>query len=156
VPVVDEIEFTVGSYDAVAEVLRRLTAKHAGWVNIRPMVEPEDLPDPPVGLLAVFTKPVTPLPVGTWTAPALRRGQVRPARLGVLHPANAKVVPRLRQAGVTAPDSWRLVQDNARRGVVADVPADEDPHLVLTWLVGAISELSPLPFEGRLRASVHH
>jgi hypothetical protein len=154
-PVVDEIEFTVGAGEAVAEVLRNLAAERAGWVNVRPIVEAADLPDPPVGLLAIFTKPIAPLPIGTWMAPVERRGTVRPARLGVMHPANTRVVPRLREAGVVAPSSWRLVQDNARRGVVVDVPADEDPMLVVTWLVGAIAELSPVPFGGNLRATVH-
>jgi hypothetical protein len=154
-PVINEIEFTVGAGDAVIEVLRTLAAERSGWVNVRPVVDADDLPDPPIGLLAIFTKPITPLPMGTWMAPVERRGVVRPARLGVLHPANAKVVPRLREAGVVAPPTWRLVQDNARRGVVVDVPADEDPALVLTWLVGAIAELSPVPFGGNLRATVH-
>jgi hypothetical protein len=155
VPVVDEIEFTVGAYDVVSEAVRQLADERQGWVNVRPLVDAEDLPDPPVGLLAVFTKPMTPLPMGTWMAPSERRGRLRPARLGVLHPVSARVVPRLREAGVIAPSTWRLLQDNARRGVVLEVPPDEDPSVMLTWLVGAISELSPVAFDGRLRASVH-
>ena len=150
------LEFTLDDRGAVVDLMRELAARHHGWVNVQPLVEPDQLPAPTGGIvLGWITGGLPPLPIGTWIAPQVRRGQVRPASLGLAHNANAKVARRLVAAGLAAPPGWKMVQDNARRGLVCEIPADAEVAGVLDWLLRAMVELSSIPTVVDYRATVH-
>ena len=150
------VEFTLDDRGAVIDLMRELAARRHGWVNVQPLVEPEQMPAPTGGIvLGWLTGGLPPLPIGTWIAPRVRRGQLRPGSLGLAHNANAKVARRLVAAGIVTPPGWRAVQDNARRGVVLEVPADTDPEAVLDWLLRAMEHLSDIDCFGDYRATVH-
>jgi hypothetical protein len=139
--------------------MEELAASGRGWVNVRPDVDPGEVPDPPSAPALVqwlFTNPAPPLPVGTWTAPPLRRGTPGAATVGLAHPCNARVAARLADAGFAIPADWRLVQDNARRGLVVRVAPDTAPAVALDWLLGAMAALSPVDPAGQFTAEVHH
>ena len=91
------------------------------------------------------------VPMGTWVVAT----DGAPASVGISHGVREKAMPRLRAAGVVAPARWKLVQDNARRGLVARIPSDEAPEEVLAWLMGAIDELCPVPLTGHWLAELH-
>jgi len=151
------IEFAFGDRDAVVAAMDDLAARHQGWVTIQPLVDIEDMPQPSGGpLTGWLTGGLPPLPIGTWTAPEIRRGRERPGSVGLAHPANARVARRLVDAGVVMPATWQAVQDNARRGVVLKVPPDAPRHEILAWLLDAMVELTPIDTTGEFRASIHH
>lgn len=150
------VEFTLTDRGAVIDLMRELAARRHGWVNVQPLVEPDELPAPTGGIvLGWLTGGLPPLPVGTWIAPRVRRGQTRPGSVGLAHNANAKVARRLVEAGLAAPAGWKMVQDNARRGLVCQVPADADVATVLDWLLRAMVELSAIDTGDEYRATVH-
>ena len=151
----DNIEFTLDDRHAVIAAMDELRANRRGWVTIQPLVHADEMPQQTGGpVTGWLTGGLPPLPVGTWTAPVQRRKHLRPGSLGLAHPANAKVARRLVDAGVVAPQGWRAVQDNARRGVVLKVPADTPSVDILDWLMPAIVELTPIDTTGEFRATV--
>ena len=150
------IEFNIDDRTEVVDVMRQLADARHGWVNIQPIVEAERLPPPPAGFFSGWlTGGLPPLPIATWMAPQEKRGALRPGSAGLAHNANAKVARRLVAAGIVTPPGWRAVQDNARRGVVLEVPADTDPEAVLDWLLRAMEHLSDIDCFGDYRATVH-
>lgn len=150
------VEFTLAERGPVLDLMRELAARRHGWVNIQPLVEADQLPAPTGGIvLGWLTGGLPPLPVGTWIAPRVRRGQVRPGSLGLAHNANAKVARRLVEAGLAAPAGWRMVQDNARRGLVVEIPADTEVATILDWLLRAMVTLSTIDTGDEYRATVH-
>ena len=150
------VEFTLTDRGAVVDLMRELAARRHGWVNVQPLVEPDRMPAPTGGIvLGWITGGLPPLPIGTWIAPRVRRGQLRPGSVGLAHNANAKVARRLVEAGLAAPEGWKMVQDNARRGLVCEVPADTDVAFVLDWVLRAMVELSPVDTGDEYRATVH-
>ncbi len=153
---VQHIEFTFDDRDAVIDAMRELVARRAGWVNIQPIVDQERLPAPPTGIISGWlTGGLPPLPIGTFMAPEMRRGQLRHGSIGLAHNANAKVARRLVEAGIVAPEGWHAVQDNARRGVVLNVPPDADAAVVLDWILRSIEELATVPTDRTYRATTH-
>jgi len=150
------VEFTLGDRSAVVDLMRELAARRHGWVNVQPTVTIDELPAPTGGIVTGWlTGGLPPLPVGTWIAPRSRRGKVRPGSVGVAHNANAKVARRLVDAGLAAPPGWRMVQDNARRGLVCEVPADAEVAAILDWLLRVMVELSRIDTGDEYRATVH-
>jgi hypothetical protein len=153
---IEHIEFTFDERDAVVAAMGDLVSRHTGWVNIQPIVDPERLPAPPSGLISGWlTGGLPPLPIGTFMAPVVKRGETTHGSVGLAHNANAKVARRLVEAGIMAPDGWRAVQDNARRGVVIQVPPDTDPAVVLDWILRSIEELASVPTDRTYRATIH-
>lgn len=151
------IEFELTERTPVVAAMEDLAAQHRGWVTVQPLVHAEEIPETRSGPLSGWlTGGLPPLPIGTWTAPELRRGRLRPGSVGLAHPANARVARRLVDAGVVMPGSWRAVQDNARRGVVLRTPPETPPGEILDWMLAAIVELTPIDTTGEFRATVHH
>lgn len=148
------IDFTTDDRSLVEQAMAERSAAGAGWLNLRPLVEEEDLPPPP-GLASLFSAKGPPLPIATWVpgTPGRRVGPTL-ATVGIVHPVGRKVATRLVEAGLRPPVTWRGRQDNPRRGLVVEVPADEDPAVVLDWLLRCMLELSPLPLAGEWRAEV--
>lgn len=151
-----QVEFTLDERDEVLAAMGELAASHRGWVNIQPLVEAADMPEQRTGLISGWlTGGLPPLPVGTWTAPTMRRGTPQPSSIGLGHGANAKVATRLVDAGVVMPATWKAVQDNARRGVVLKVPPTAPVTDVLDWILGAIVALTTMDTTGEYRATFH-
>lgn len=151
----EQVDFTTDDVAGVVGAMAELAAAGGGWVNVRPVMEQEDLPPPP-GWTSLFSaRSPTVLPVATWVAGVPRRdGSREPATIGIQHPVGRKVATRLVEAGLRPPATWRGRQDNPRRGLVVEVPADEDPAVVLDWLLRVVQELSPVPLTGDWRAQV--
>lgn len=149
------IDFTTDERSVVLAAMADLVTAGAGWLNLRPLVEQEDLPPPP-GLASLFSAKGPPLPIATWVPAPRRDGTATgPASVGLQHPVGRKVATRLVEAGLRPPATWRGRQDNPRRGLVVEVPADEDPAVVLDWLLRTMVELSPMPLAGEWRAEVY-
>lgn len=134
--------------------MRTLAVNRDGWVNIKPLVDEDKLPDRPGGF-GIFSGGLPALPIGTWMPPEERRGKLRPGSIGLQHPVSRKVASRLVGAGVIAPPEWKGVQDNARRGVVIEVPETAEAEQILDWILGAIIELSPIELEDLFAADIH-
>jgi hypothetical protein len=139
--------------DDTAELEQLLAAlPDGGWVNIEPIVDDGDLDDlranAPHPLLRIFSAKGRPIPFGTVVA------QEEELAVGLEHSRGARVVPELRELGITAPAGWRQQQDHAKRGVVYAVPRDENPALVLGWILASATALSDVPIRGRWSAMV--
>jgi hypothetical protein len=150
----EQIEFRYDEWEPVLERMAELTRSGNGWINLFPETGEDDLAEPPEagslfgGLLGSRSPAV---PMGTWVA----RTDKAPASVGVSHRAREKVVPRLVDAGVVAPEGWRLVQDNPRRGLVVRLPEDATPEEILAWLMSAVDELCPVVITGHWLAEIH-
>lgn len=151
----EEIEFRRDRLGAVLARMAAIRTASSGWVNVRPVVEPEDIPPPP-GLFSIFGGSIHKVPTGTWMPGKVERsGSEGETRIGLQHSSGPHVVARLRELGLALPDGWRVVQDHPRRGLVAKVPADADDAAMLRWLVRAADALCAVPHTGRWRADVY-
>src|SRR4051812_36364882 len=103
---------------AIVDIIRAL-ADGSGWVNVRPDVDPDDVPQQPSGMgLFSARGPIVPLGTISPSGP-VKRGVPR-VSLGLLHGLGRKAVPALAEAGVAVDPAWRLLQDHPRRGLVID------------------------------------
>ena len=133
-----------------------LVARGAGWINLEPIVEEEDLPMKP-GPFAFLGGSTHEVPTVTWVpgpARARRRNQAHHGGPAARRSA-ARVAWKLRDRGLPVPEGWRVTQDHPRRGLVASVPAGADNGAVMGWLLEAAQALCAVPATGRWRASVH-
>jgi hypothetical protein len=150
----EQIEFRYDEWEPVLERMNELSREGTGWINLFPETVDEEIDRPPSGSSVfgtLFRNQAPEVPLGTWTA----RTDKAPASVGISHAVRQKVAPTLVQAGIVAPTTWRLVQDNARRGIVVRVPDDEQPEQVLSWLMSAIDELCPVQITGQWLAEIH-
>lgn len=156
---VEVVECTADDLGAVAVVLEELTAAGAGWVNVDPeaALDPQDLP-PPRGFLTYRLGARGPdIPRATWTAPSGRSA----ANVGIHHAAGVRANDQLRDAGRPVPDTWRLLQDHPKRGLVLAVPTPTGPDALAThegtlrWLLAATTALSRVPLTGFWAAEIH-
>jgi hypothetical protein len=53
------------------------------------------------------------------------------------------------------PDGWYVIQDNPRRGFVAQVPDTVPDADVLDWLLRAAAVLAAVPLSGDWRVMIH-
>lgn len=114
----------------VTPLLEHLGA--AAYVNLHPGVDAD--PAPPQRPLAnLFASRGPRVPLGTWT----------PGELGLQHAAGQRVVRFLAERGVEVPETWYVVEDHPRRGLVVRT-YDTPPEEVLTWLVRAMTATCPL------------
>lgn len=153
----EQLDITSDDRTGLVRVLAEVTAAGHGWINVRPVLDPDELPERPSITSAIFSaKAPLPLPVGTWVpGPLDRDGRPGPGSLGVAHPVGKKVATRLVDAGLRPPADWRGVQDNPRRGLVVEVPPGTDAGTIVDWLLAAIDELSPVALAGDWRVDVH-
>src|SRR5687768_2931767 len=140
------IEWTDDDVTPVAAVVAELQRAGAGWVNLDPAVAPADLPPPRGGLSALLSSRGPDVPRVTWVV-AKPPGS---ASVGIHHGAGSRARSVLAQFGLDVPPSVRVVQDHARRGLVAEVAGDQHTP-VLEWLVAAATALSTVPLTGRWR-----
>ena len=132
-----------------------LADAHAGWINLQPDVDVDDVPDTgsPFGRLLTATGP--PVPLGSWVPGAPRRGGADAISLGLQHPGGRRAVWRLRDAGIAVPTAWKVLSDHPRRGLVLSLPDGTDPANALEWLVRAAVELTDMALPDVWRAAIY-
>ena len=81
---------------------------------------------------------------------------MRPAQIGLEHGTGPKALERLAEIGVGLPERWVTRQDHAKHGIVAELPADEDPSVVITWLIVAATVLRTVVEPGEHWIAVVH
>ena len=150
----EEIEFSADRTDDVVARMQTVAVSGSGWINLRPVVDPEDEPEPP-GLFAIFGGSPHKVPLATWM-PGRAREEADPPEttVGLQHAAGPRVARRLAEAGLPLPDGWRVTQDHPRRGLVAKVPPG-DEAAVLAWMLRACRTVTAVPLTERWRVSVH-
>ena len=93
--------------------------------------------------------------MATWI-PSARGRKPRPAQIGLAHGTGPKALDRLNELGVGLPAGWVKRQDHAKHGIVAELPAGEDPNRVITWLVVAATVLRTVVEPGHEWAALVH
>jgi hypothetical protein len=114
----------------------------AVFANLVPGVDEEEVPQRSL-LGQVFGNSGPVVPFATWT----------PGEIGLQHATGPRVVRTLEERGVPVPETWYVVSDHPKRGVVLRTyaaPVEE----VLGWLVRAATVLCPLPITGPWLAQV--
>ena len=108
----------------------------AGWVNLEPAVEVDDVAAAGSSTFSLFSGRGPIVPLGTWTpATTQSRGRREPAMLGLQHPAGSKAKPLLAELGHPVPEGWTVVQDHVRKGLVVALPETVDAAEALAWLL---------------------
>lgn len=149
------VDFRASRPAAVVAIMDQLAAVHAGWLNLQPDVDVEDVADTSTPLTRLLTAKGPPVPLGSWVPGAERRGGVEPTSLGLQHPGGRKAVWRLRDSGVAVPEGWRVLGDHPRRGLVLSLPPDADHTATIDWLVRAAVALTDLVLPDGWRAAVY-
>ena len=152
---VEEIVVRPDDPGPLIERMADLASAHGGWVNLQPAMRDEDAPPPARGLAIFLGSPGPPVPVCTWVPGAMGRRGAAPDQIGVQHGLGSRVLGRLAEGGCPLPAGWRWRQDNARRGLVVELPVGTLPAEVVAWLVAAGRLLSTVPLAGPWRAIVH-
>jgi len=152
---VETVEFRVEDPAAVVRAMDAIADAHDGWVNLHPVLRPEDEPPPRQGITTLLAGPVHDVPVCTWVAGTVSRRGLQDDRVGLQHARGERVRLRLAAGGVAIPDDWRLVQDHPRRGLVLALAPDTPHGVVVAWLLEAAAVLSALRLSGDWRAEIH-
>ena len=134
--------------------MTRLDAAGRGWINLSPEA-PDDAEGPGSGMFSFFSARGPAVPLCTWVAAHQRRGNRRPAQLGIQHPTGTRTAARLDSLGRGVPTGWRVSQDHPRRGLVIDVALDEPDAAVLAWLLDAGDALCGVDVTGAWLADVY-
>jgi hypothetical protein len=148
-----EVMFTV---DDLVDLLERMDglADGSGWMVLDAAVDEDDLPPPPA-FAGIFSAKGPDVPEVSWVPGAPGGRRVEPLSIGIRHGAGPKVKASLAEAGHPVPEGWYVVQDNPRRGLVAQVPATETNADVLDWLLRAAAILANVPLSGTWRARIY-
>lgn len=141
--------------EPVLRVMRELAPTGAGWINLEPDVDQDDLPPAAGGLFQVFSASSRQVPLCTWSPPE-PRAKYPYVSLGLQHGLGVGAAKYLaRDVGLARDPRWRVLTDQPRRGTVVAVPVDDDFDEVLLWLLAAGTALCPAPFGGRWHAAVY-
>ncbi len=182
---IEQLDFTPDALEPVLDQMRAIGRARDGWINVRPIPLSDKTDEqltrftstPPVAPVGLFARWRLVLIEGTWVPGKLGRNGVEDASVGLSHPAGRFAIRQLRDAGVPLPDTWRVVVDHARRGLVLSVPdhpgsgpteswtgssagpatsdASAAVEVVLGWLLAAGAALGPDQVTGRWRAELH-
>lgn len=129
----------------LADRMDLLSTVGRGWINVVPQI-PEDIDVPPTpGILAIFNKRGPAVPLGTWTASKLTNRGAEPSEVGVQHGAGRKVREELDGTAGAVPETWRMLQDHPRRGLVAQPAPGTSNIEIATWLFGVLGALCRVP-----------
>jgi hypothetical protein len=148
-----EVMFSVDDVDDVVERMDAL-ADGSGWIVFDAAVNEDDLPPPPA-FAGLFSAKGPDVPELSWVPGERGKRRVEPLTIGIRHGAGPKVKLKLIELGHPIPEGWYVVQDNPRRGLVAQVPDTESTAAVLDWLLGAASILANVPLSGNWRAKIY-
>lgn len=135
----------------VLAAMGELARAARGWINLQPAVQADDVPAPPSLIERIFSARGPAVPIGTWVP---GEGS-QPASLGVQHGLGTKAEGRIVAAGIRGPATWRLRQDNPRRGLVVELPADESVETILGWLLEVLECVTDRKLTGQWRASIY-
>lgn len=151
----EQIEFTHEDWSAVVKRAMDLSDARRGWINLYPEVEDDEgfarEGAPVIGLAAMFRTFGPTVPSATWVFATSRE----PATIGIQHNLRSKVLPRLRENNIYAPEGTVRMQDNGRRGLVLRLPAATTVEVVLAYLMASVDDLCPLQLTGGWLAEVH-
>ena len=138
--------------------MRDLSARGdgAGWINIGPaLTDAQQQLVPEQSILGSWFSARGPIvPMATWTPPS-SGSRPRPVSIGVDHGVGPKALERLREAGLPLPAGWRKLQDNAKRGIVVEVPERVENRTVIDWLVSACWSLCGIDIDDHWSAVVN-
>lgn len=156
---ITEIHFHRDEYDEVSAAMERLSTRGdgEGWINLHPELTDEEfatLPDR-TGMAAWFSGRGPAMAMATWM-PAASGSRPRPAQIGLEHGTGPKALDRLAEMGAPLPDRWLKRQDHAKHGIVAELPSDADPAVVITWLIVAGTLLHTLVEPGESWIALVH
>lgn len=151
----DVFEFDPDAPIAVVGRMRELAASRAGWVNMQPLVDEEDIPQTSVGLLGWISAKGPAVPTATWVPGELKRSGIDPDSIGLQHRGGPRARVTLAEAGTPIPAGWKILADHPKRGLVLELPDATDPDIVVDWLVRAAKALSTMPLPDRWVAAVH-
>lgn len=147
------IEFDEQHRGPVVARMAAMAGNRQGWVNLTPGLDVDFPPAQRSVLANLFGARGPDVPLATWASPA--KGDREPSTVGIQHGQGPRIVGRLAEAGLSVPESWRLLQDHPKRGLVYAVPATVDEaelDSVLDWLLRAAGTLCPIPRTGEWRA----
>ncbi len=147
------IEFAGTERAEVLGEMRTLAADRAGWVNLSPHIDPDQMP-PRGGNPGVFSSRGPLVPLATWVPGPAGGRKAAPSSIGLQHPIGTKAVPTLRELGLVAPDGYRVVADHPRRGLVLEASEPGDVEAVLDFMIRATGGTCPLEFDGRWVAGI--
>jgi hypothetical protein len=153
---VREIEITSADSPSVLAEMARLAEARAGWINILPGVDEDELADEGGRSVfsAVFGGSSPPVAMGSWFPPGSGRRGVDGATVGVMHPTGPLAVRRLVEAGVPLPDGWRVRQDHPRRGLIVEPTPGTPDRTVLDWVLRSTATLTTATLTGTWQARV--
>lgn len=149
-------EVVVVPLDDVATLTRLLVEVRTsgGWVNVVPeLPKGTEVPATPSSL-AVFSKRGPAVPLATWTPEASGR-RAEPATVGVQHGVGSALAKRLSGTAAEVPDTWRVVGDHPKRGLVVQVPPDAGDTAVAAWLLHVVDLASIIPHTGRAQVLLY-
>ena len=149
----ETIEFDESDRSAVLAAMATL-ADGSGWINLQPVVDPDDLPPQGSVLFGLFSARGPVLPLCTWTPPGLSKRETY-VSLGVQHSTGTKAAARLADRGVPIDERWRVLRDSPKGGLVVAAPADHPNETILDWLLRAGAAVCPAQTHGRWVAFVY-
>ena len=149
----EEVLFNVDDVVGIVQQMDEL-ADGTGWLVLDGAVHEDDMPPAP-GILGLFAAKGPEAPELSWVPPAPGGRRVEPVSIGIRHAAGPKAKRRLAEAGHPVPDGWFVVQDNPKRGLVAQVRDGSTNAEVLDWLLQAAAILATVPLTGTWRARVY-
>jgi hypothetical protein len=149
----EELLFTVGELDRILELMEELR-DGSGWLVLDGAVHQDDMPPAP-GILGLFSAKGPEAPELSWVPGEPGGRRVEPLSIGIRHAAGPKAKRRLAEAGHPVPEGWFVVQDNPKRGLVAQVRDGSTAPEVLDWLLRAAAILATVPLTGTWRARVY-
>lgn len=156
---ITELPFHRDEHDEVVAAMRRLAARGdgRGWINLQPALSEDEynrVPDRS-GLGAWFSGRGPAVATATWTPPTTE-GRAKAAQVGLEHGTGPDALARLDEVGVGLPTGWVKRQDHAKHGIVAELPADENPSVVITWLIVAATVLRTVVEPGEQWVALVH
>lgn len=152
-PQPEVVEFDPLILETIVGRMATMVERRGGWVNFEPMI-PEDEEMPTIGgVTGLFSNRGPAIPLCTWTAPAeSRKGVVGPQSIGIQHAFGTNAKARFAEVRLAIPEGWRMRSDHPKRGLVIELPADEDVGAALDWLLAAGEALVTVPVTGRWTA----
>jgi hypothetical protein len=155
-PLPELFEFDPDAPAGVIGCMRELGTSRAGWLNMQPLVEEEDIPQTSVGVLGWISAKGPAVPEATWVPGERKRsGDTAADSIGLQHRGGPKARFTLADAGTPIPQGWKLLSDHPKRGLVIELPEGVEPAKVVQWLVRAARALSPMELPQRWVAAVH-
>ncbi len=152
---VARVTFSLNDLTPVLDCAAALATTRNGWINIRPLVDPDDAPTEPGLIAGIFSTRGPAVPVGTWVPGRLGRHGPQADSVGLLHPYGQLLARRLGDLGIPAPEGWRVVQDHPRRGLVFALPFGFGHEPSLRWIISACERLTAVPLTGTWEMEAH-